>query len=115
MAEMRLCGDQETLPDRRRHTTGRHDIASTDEHDLGRSGADSKRKIPDETDGGRSVSYTHLDVYKRQAICVCRNTAATAKKSSPPLYSRSFFASYTNAGLGRQDKCTLLALSLIHI
>lgn len=32
---------------------GRHNIASFDEHDLRRSGADSKRKIPYETDGGR--------------------------------------------------------------
>ena len=53
VAEMRLCGDQETLPDRRRHTTGRHDIASTDEHDLGRPGAHSKREISPETDGSR--------------------------------------------------------------
>ena len=53
MAEMWLCGNQKNLSDRGRDPTGRHNIASFDEHDLGRSGADSKRKIPDETDGGR--------------------------------------------------------------
>ena len=53
MAEMWLCGDQKALSNRGRNPTGRHNIASLDEHDLGRSGADSKRKISYETDSGR--------------------------------------------------------------
>ena len=53
VAEMWLCGDQKALSNRGRNPTGRHNIASLDEHDLRRSGADSKRKIPYETDGGR--------------------------------------------------------------
>ena len=54
MAEMWLCGNQKNLSEPEgRDPHGGTIIASFDEHDLGRSGADSKRKIPDETDGGR--------------------------------------------------------------